>query len=170
VRNGGDGPARAQALIRQPQGTRRSHLPPEEHDLLTTGVFRRGRVFWRCTGHWLLLTMAVLSARSDLPGPITWLARLGSESRFLHVGCLNEFQNLVQQPAKTVWRPHRPRNPQSTPTEQPQRARCTALTDIRSIGKLSLWSITLLADGQARPPCRWCRSCAKNQKASSVQG
>ena len=118
-------------------------LPPEEHDLLHWRISPRA-FFWRC------MTLAVLTMLFCLPlliwlDPITWLLASVLIAVF-YMWVFDEFQ-IWYSNRKTVWRlTDRAIHINTPDTAEPL---VLPLTDIRSIGKLSLWSITLgLPDGQ----------------------
>ncbi|WP_341205100.1 hypothetical protein [uncultured Sulfitobacter sp.] len=117
--------------------------PPEEHDLLHWRISPRA-FFWRC------VALAVLTMLFTLPlliwlDPITWLLASVLIAVF-YMWVFEEFQ-IWYSNRNTVWRlTNRALYINSPDTAEPL---VLPLTDIRSIGKLSLWSISLgLPDGQ----------------------
>jgi len=117
--------------------------PPEEHDLLNWRITPRA-FFWRC------MALAVLTMLFCLPlliwlDPITWLLASVLIAVF-YMWVFDEFQ-IWYRNRNTAWRlTNRALYINSPDTAEPL---VLPLTDIRSIGKLSLWSITLgLPDGQ----------------------
>lgn len=117
--------------------------PPEEHDLLHWRISPRA-FFWRC------VALAVLTMLFTLPlliwlDPITWLLASVLIAVF-YMWVFEELQ-IWYSNRNTVWRlTNRALYINSPDTAEPL---VLPLTDIRSIGKLSLWSISLgLPDGQ----------------------
>jgi hypothetical protein len=117
--------------------------PPEEHDLLHWRISPRA-FFWRCAA------LAVLTMLFTLPlliwlDPITWLLASVLIAVF-YMWVFEEFQ-IWYSNRNTVWRlTNRALYINAPDTAEPL---VLPLTDIRSIGKLSLWSISLgLPDGQ----------------------
>ena len=117
--------------------------PPEEQDLLHWRISPRAFV-WRC------VALAVLTMLFTLPlliwlDPITWLLASVLIAVF-YMWVFEEFQ-IWYSNRNTVWRlTNRALYINSPDTAEPL---VLPLTDIRSIGKLSLWSISLgLPDGQ----------------------
>jgi hypothetical protein len=117
--------------------------PPEEHDLLHWRISPRA-FFWRC------VALAVLTMLFTLPlliwlDPITWLLASVLIAVF-YMWVFEELQ-IWYSNRNTVWRLTNRALYINTPdTAEPL---VLPLTDIRSIGKLSLWSISLgLPDGQ----------------------
>ena len=117
--------------------------PPEEQDLLHWRFSPRA-FFWRC------VALAVLTMLFTLPlliwlDPITWLLASVLIAVF-YMWVFEEFQIWFSN-RNTVWRlTNRALYINSPDTAEPL---VPPLTDIRSIGKLSLWSISLgLPDGQ----------------------
>ena len=117
--------------------------PPEEQDLLHWRISPRA-FFWRC------VALAVLTMLFTLPlliwlDPITWLLASVLIAVF-YMWVFEEFQ-IWYSNRNTVWRlTNRALYINSPDTAEPL---VPPLTDIRSIGKLSLWSISLgLPDGQ----------------------
>mgnify|MGYP003627791640 FL=1 len=117
--------------------------PPEEHDLLHWRISPRA-FFWRC------MALAVLTMLFCLPlliwlDPITWLLASVLIAVF-YMWVFDEFQ-IWYRNRNTAWRLTN-RALYITPPDTAEPL-VLPLTDIRSIGKLSLWSITLgLPDGQ----------------------
>jgi len=117
--------------------------PPEEQDLLHWRISPRA-FFWRC------VALAVLTMLFTLPlliwlDPITWLLASVLIAVF-YMWVFEEFQIWFSN-RNTVWRlTNRALYINAPDTAEPL---VLPLTDIRSIGKLSLWSISLdLPDGQ----------------------
>ncbi|WP_304950120.1 hypothetical protein [Sulfitobacter sp.] len=117
--------------------------PPEEQDLLHWRISPRA-FFWRC------VALAVLTMLFTLPlliwlDPITWLLASVLIAVF-YMWVFEEFQIWFSN-RNTVWRlTNRGLYINAPDTAEPL---VLPLTDIRSIGKLSLWSISLgLPDGQ----------------------
>ena len=117
--------------------------PPEEQDLLHWRISPRA-FFWRC------VALAVLTMLFTLPlliwlDPITWLLASVLIAVF-YMWVFEEFQ-IWYSNRNTVWRlTNRALYINAPDTAEPL---VLPLTDIRSIGKLSLWSISLgLPDGQ----------------------
>ncbi len=117
--------------------------PPEEQDLLHWRISPRA-FFWRC------VALAVLTMLFTLPlliwlDPITWLLASVLIAVF-YMWVFEEFQ-IWYSNRNTVWRlTNRGLYINAPDTAEPL---VLPLTDIRSIGKLSLWSISLgLPDGQ----------------------
>ncbi|GLO79157.1 hypothetical protein [Sulfitobacter pontiacus] len=111
--------------------------PPEEQDLLHWRISPRA-FFWRC------VALAVLTMLFTLPlliwlDPITWLLASVLIAVF-YMWVFEEFQIWFSN-RNTVWRlTNRALYINAPDTAEPL---VLPLTDIRSIGKLSFWSISL---------------------------